>query len=484
MLLDFRNMVRLAYPEETKDKTYSVFTDAQVARLNTLIKYADYYDNNVFKYIEEKYPEFKQTTDRSPAQIPVNYSRYIVDKLADWQFEKPVDISVTVEKKSSEKKAEAVEKDLYDIHKANSMNLKLQQAAKECNTSGAVVFKMIYDDTGIRFLPRPQIECFPVTEFDDYEKLIRVHFIAFKSEDIIWKQTFEMVGGRCVFSEATYDVKADLQIKEVIQEPIFLGNGTRFIDFIPVYIIPNSPNLGMTFGNSTLMDLIPIIDELNKKYSDASDSLRFEMFAITIMLNIKQFTDAQGKKARPKSKPGAVWDLISAGTGDVKPDIKKLESKFSYADALKNHMEKLTGLLFQFSSVVQVDLDTINNMGNLSGVALKLMFASIISKTNVKNTIWKPKLEQMYSDSLKMRAVYESYSYPEDCKIEIISHVPIPQNKIEEIDVAVKKLSAGLSSIKKEMNLMGVEDAELLMAEILSERKEADKVYSDVYSEK
>jgi len=195
-MVDLRNLIRLAYPEETRNEAYSIFTEAQIEQLNRLIKYADYYENNSFKYIIEKYPEFKQTTERKPAQIPINYSRYIVDKLANWQFEKPIDIAMSTDKKSNEKKVEATEKDLYDIHKVNNMDLKLQQAAKEANTSGGVVFKMVYDDEiGIRFLPRPRIECFPITEFDDYEKLTKVHFVAFKSDDIIWKQTFEMVNG-------------------------------------------------------------------------------------------------------------------------------------------------------------------------------------------------------------------------------------------------------------------------------------------------
>jgi len=483
-MADLRKLIELAYPEEAGDTAYSVFTEKQLAQLRKLIKYYDYYENDVFKHIIEKYPEFKQTTERKPAQIPVNYSRYIVDKLADWQFEKPIDITVSTDKKANEKKAEVVEQDLYNIHKVNGMNLKLQQAAKECNISGGVVFKMIYDDKlGIRFLPRPRIECFPVTEFDDYEKLIKVHFIAFKSDDIIWKQTFEMINGKCLFEEATYNVMQNLKVEEVIQAPIFLGSGKKYLDFMPVYIIPNNPALGMVFGYSDLVDLIPMIDELNKKYSDSSDALRFEMFAITIMLNIKQFTDAQGKKSRPITKAGAVWDLISAGTGEIKPDIFKLESKFSYTDALKTHMEKLTGLIFQFSSVCQINLDTINKLGNLSGVALKLMFASIISKTSVKNTIWNPKLVQMYSDSLKMRAVYETYSYPEDINIEIIQHIPIPQNELEQIQIAVQKLIVGLTSIKREMDLMGVENPELLMAEILKEQKEADKNLPDVYNE-
>jgi len=239
----------------------------------------------------------------------------------------------------------------------------------------------------------------------------------------------------------------------------------------------------MVWGYSELIDLIPIIDELNKKYSDSSDALRFEMFAITIMLNIKQFTDAKGNKSKPKTKPGAVWDLISAGTGDVKPDIFKLESGFAYRETLKNHIDNLKNIMFELSNVIQINPEIVTKLGNLSGVALKLMFASMISKTNTKNTIWKPKLEQMYKDSLKMRAIYESYSYPEDADIEIITHMPVPLNEKEEVEIAIEKLSAGLSSVKREMDNMGVEDPEKLMAEILEEQQEQEKNMGGAYGE-
>ncbi|MBA7675499.1 hypothetical protein ES703_83735 [subsurface metagenome] len=484
-MVDLRKLIELAYPEEVKDMAYSVFTEKQLAQLNALIKYYNYYENEVFKHIEVKYPEFKQTTERKPAQIPINYSRYIIDKLANWQFEKPIDIAVSSDKKSLDKKIEIVEKDLYETHKKNNMNLKLQQAAKECNTSGGVVFKMKYDlDTKeIKFLPRPRIECFPITEFDDYEKLTKVHFVAFKSDDIIWKQTFEMVNGKCLFEEATYNVKQNLKVEEVIQAPIYLGNGKKYLDFMPVYIIPNNPALGMVWGYSELIDLIPIIDELDKKYSDSSDALRFEMFAITIMMNIKQFTDAKGKKSRPKTKPGAVWDLVSAGTGDIKPEVSKLESKFAYTDTLKNHIDNLKDIMFELSSVIQLNPAIVSKLGQLSGVALKLMFASMISKTNTKNTIWKPKLEQMYKDSLKMRAIYESYSYPEDADVEIITHMPVPLHEKEEVEIAIQKISAGLSSVRAEMDRLGVEDPEKLMAEILAEQNEQEKNMGGVYGE-
>lgn len=367
------------------------------------------------------------------------------------------------------------------------MDLKLLQAAKEANISGGVVFKMIYDVAkGVRFLVRPRMECFPITEYDDYEKINKVHFVAFKSDDIIWKQTFELINNVCHFEEATYNVKEGLQIEEIIQPKTPLGSRGRTLDFIPVYIIPNNPTAGMVWGYSELSDLIPIIDELNKKYSDSADALRFEMFAITVLMNTQKFAEP-GRESRIETKPGAVWNLMGMqgikGTTEsgVKSDVFKLESGFNYRETLNTHMESLKNTMFELASVARITPETVSKLGNLSGVALKLLYASMVSKVGNKNTIWIPTLEQMYYDSLKMRSIYEPYSFPEEIDIEVIIHNPTPMNEKEQVEVATAKLAAGLTSLRAEMDKMGVEDPELLMAEILEEKKQSESAMADIY---
>ena len=82
-----------------------------------------------------------------------------------------------------------------------------------------------------------------------------------------------------------------------------------------------------------------------------------------------------------------------------------------------------------------------------------------------------------------MRSVYEAYSYPEDVDVEIITRMPVPSNEKEEVEIAVQKISANLSSIKREMDLAGVQDPEKLMAEILAEQNEQQKAMGDIYND-
>ena len=471
---DLNNIVEIAKLSEP-----TIFDDSQLAIINELIKYQDYYDNKVFKYIEDQYPEFRHSRidgkDYKPAQVPLNYGKIILDKLAAWQFEENIDFSCTSEK--AQNRADEIEADIYNIHKLNKMDIKLLQAAIESNISGGITFKLKYDETKKypRILIRNRIETFVVTEFDDYEQILRVHFIAFQDEKTIWKQTYEMVGEVCYIFEALYDTQNIKIPKAVIIEYQPLGVNGKWLDFLPVYVVANMAQLGEVWGISELRDLIPIIDEINKKYSDLSDSLKFDMFAVTVFLNAKIPLGADGRP-QLKNKAGAAWNVMGLSpTDNVKPEVFKLQGTFNYGEVLKYHINSLVSALYEFAEAVHISPETVTGLPALSGIALKLLFATIISKTNRKNLIWKSKLRDIYMGALRLKQIYEGYDIPDDLDIEVITHIPMPSNELEEIQVATQKLAAGLSSVETQMNNIGIEDPEEEIAKILAEKIEFDK---------
>ncbi|MFA5722626.1 MAG: phage portal protein [Candidatus Paceibacterota bacterium] len=473
MQVDYNHLIKLAYPGQP-----SIFTDSQLDTINQLIEYADWYDGENFKYIEQRYPEYRSAKDYTPTKLTINLARYIINKLASWQFEQPVDYNCTPDGG----RYDQIEEDIYQVHKDNLLDSKYLQAATECNITGGVVFKLKYDieDKRVRIMPRNRIECFPVYDFDDYEKINKVHFVAFIDEYTIWKQTYELVkdaSGKnvCYIEEATYDVKNNLQIKQQILERQPLGYNGRWLDFMPVYIIPNLPQIGEVWGISELKDLIPLFEEIDKKYSDLSDSLKFDMFAITVLLNTKVPVGADGKP-KLKGHAGAVWNLAQmAATENIRPDVFKLQSTFNYIDTLKYHIDSLVALVYELSEVVNLSVDRVAGIGNLSGVALKLLFAAILSKTRKKNTIWAARLRDMWFGVLKMKSIYEGYDIPDDLDIDIITHIPMPQNEVEQVEVITSKISAGLVSVRTAMNELQIENPEAEIAKIIEEQIEYDK---------
>jgi len=374
-------------------------------------------------------------------------------------------------------RSDEIEKDLYDIHKKNLMDIKLLQSAIESNISGGVVFKLKYDEDKKypRIFIRNRIETFVVTQFDDYEEIIRIHFIAFQDDKTIWKQTHEMVGNIYFISEALYDTQNIREPKEIIipYQPLKINGKT--LDFMPVYIIANMAQLGETWGISEERDLIPIINEICRKYSDLSDSLKFDMFAITVFLNAKLPMGPDGKQ-KLKGRAGAAWKLVTDGPIDnVKPEVFKLQTEFKYIEPLQYHIDSLVSLLFEFAECINITPDTVSGLPALSGIALKLLFATIISKTNRKQIIWKAKLAEIYMGALKLKQIYEGYDIPEDLQIEIIPHLPMPSNELEEIEVISAKLADGLIAVETAMNEMGIQDPQAELAKIVAEKLQYDK---------
>lgn len=486
MSYDLNNIVKLAKVTEP-----TIFNDSQIEVINSLIKFQDYYDNKAFDYICIDYPEFRHGRvdgkDYKPAHIPLNFAKLIINKLAAWQFEEGIDFECKSESTDSDdpntvNRSDEIEKDLYDIHKKNLMDIKLLQSAVESNIAGGVVFKLKYDEAKSypRILIRNRIECFPVYEFDDYENIYKVHFIAFQDEKTIWKQTYELIKGKdkdvCFISEALFDTKnIETPSKEIIKYQPLKING-KTIDFLPVYIVPNMAQLGEIWGLSELSDLIPIIDEINKKYSDLSDSLKFDMFAVTVFLNAKVPTGKDGA-VELKNKAGAAWQLMGMSpTDNVRPEVFKLQGTFNYAETLKYHIDSLISCLFEFAECVNISSETVQGLPAISGIALKLLFASIVSKTNRKNLTWKAKLRDIYFGALKLKQLYEGgYEIPDDLDIEIIIHDTLPQNELEELNVITQKLADGLISVESAMNELGVEDPALEIAKILAEKQQYDK---------
>ena len=461
MQVDYQNLLSLLYGRTATQ----IFKSKDLAVIRELIKYQDYYDNKAFNYIEVTNKEYRANNikDYNPTKIPINFSRKIINKLSSWQFGNGFEFNVTT---GSTAQGEELQAWLYDLKEDCKLEYKMLQAAKECNISGGVAIKMLHKEPqGIYFVLSPRLECWPVTDFDNIDDVQKVNFIAWKDEKTIWKQTFEMRDGYCYYFEADYDSDKIDKPKVIIQEG-FLGTATNKIPFLPVYIIPNQPDLGEVWGNSELHDLLPIIDEVMKKYSDSSDALKFEMFAITILMNIANLDDKN-----IQTHAGALWELM--GQPDKEPKVTKLESQFAYTESLKTHLDNCERLIYELAEVVKLDSDSVQNLGNLSGVALKLLFANMMAKLDQKNIVWTDVLESMFKQAAEMNNIYSSKKVPlpDDLKLEVTINTKIPTNEMEEVTIEATKVTSNLSSVTSAMDKLGVEDSEAEYDKMLEEKK-------------
>ena len=212
---------------------------------------------------------------------------------------------------------------------ANRFHSKLLKARKDCSIGGKIAIKLwAQRDQGLKIIFCPAQEFFPQFNLDDVDELEKVIFLyALNDEDNpsdqrIKKQVWELVGGRCILNEATYDGNAYLISTEF--EDYDTG-----LDFIPVIIVQNGGLTGETEGKSDVELLWELQDSYNRLNSDDIDALRFQMFGQDVV------TDAAGASVEAIVRaPGALVDLQTDPTMAMdgrQAKMERVESRFSYA---------------------------------------------------------------------------------------------------------------------------------------------------------
>lgn len=513
--------------------------------VNKLIELYAYYDDQ--QWLDETGQPLTpsklaaaRNLDYLPTMLVANLGAWLVDELAKFMFQKTPSLSCPPEQidtaedmakpdyKPSERQtqanavAAAREQLLYRMAKQNTLPEKLLQAGRDYHIAGGVACKLHYDPLrGLRFIWRPRLEYWPTYDADDADVLTRVVFTGFADgrEDVIWKQEYWLEGydeakvaaaaGQawtpplCWMKEGLYEAST-LKLQKELVPPT-----NTELPFIPVMIFPAKTLTGETEGRSTLARVQSLLDELNAKLSDNADSLRFGMFGVTIIKNAVLPSPAEIKagKAAPLVKaPNALWALNGGGTGvggaRVDPDAKVLEHNFSYREALEYHLNAIERLVHKISNVPQIDAEKIQGLGDLSGIAIRMLYGPIISATDETMTVWVPRLQRLFGYALLMLQRYEAKRhYPEDLLrqagldgpwspanlpfnpddvAEVLPRLPLPQNEVEQLDYHVKKVTALLETTKDAMDALGEENPEAKLAEVLAEKQQISEAFGDM----
>lgn len=456
-----------------------------------------------------------QSLDYDPTLLTVNLDRLLVDTMAAWEFEMapkwevepdiiddPIDMVTegyepSPEQDTENRRAAAKEQLLNWVHRDNKTHEKLIEAAKDRKIAGTVWAKIFYDKRlgKVRVAFRPDFEVIARYNHDDEELLEEVHFFHYLDKEgrLFWKQSFTLEWSEdnydyeCFIHEATYEVDEnnEIWIRDTKIEKSSMG-----LNFIPVVEVPNERLTGMTRGYSEIDKIADITDEINRKLSDYSDAIRFEMFAITLLMNVDNDKGLQ-------VAPGAMWNLQGAGglLEGERPDAKKLESNFKFKDATEALLDRLYANLHKIAEVPSVNTAEMN-VGGINDMAVRLLFSTIISKTQRSWIVWKSRLELINEYILRyMKARQDDTKFVYDVElVEMIDEnydntvhfrLPLPEDQLELINRLTLEMSSDLESIKGALARKGVDNPEAKLMEIIAERKlirNEERTTTDPYS--
>lgn len=449
--------------------------------------------------------------DYDPTNLSMNYTRKMIDTIAAWQFEKEPKVSAppkviddpslmiqpgytpTDEQTAENSRAKVKERLLTKVWDDNRMHEKLLAAAKDRAITRTGVYARLHFDTRrgeMRILWHPSTEVIAVQNEWDADQLDEVHFIAYLDEDQtrLWKLSYYLVW---IGDEETgaYDCEIEESIynEELRETEKRVDRKSMGLDFIPVVHIPTDKLTGALQGTSELEKMIEVADEIDRKLSDYSDALRFEMFAITLLKNVDE-----DPKNPLQYSPAAKWNL---GDGDKEigePNATRLESGFKFKEAIETYLDRMYKALHELSEVPIVNTSEMKT-GGINDVALQLMYSTIISKTQRSWVIWQSRLQTLNEYILrymKARQEHPRFKYDKEWldniddnySNEIVFNLPLPQDQAALVTQLSNEIASDMESIKGAITRSGKENAEAKLMEILAERnlmKRNDDPYNE-----
>lgn len=508
ILRTFRNIAvdyNIMSPEDMDDLLFSPFQQAlgveTVERINRQLDNYEYYNG---KQHRDEYGQLVKAAelkrpgglDYDPTRYATNYFKAIVDRKARWQMggkhgisvprRQIDDIEATIAEgykpsegqRAENRRAENYERLLYQIWDENRMRAKLVQAARDRLIADRVVCKIAYHQrTGkIRWIFRPDSEYVPVYSEDDFEDLIGAHFIKrrqveYKGEEIdaVEIESYRMINGEAYLKVVLYR-ESDLAPIQTIQEESSLG-----LDFIPIQEFSVNELVSETLGESEISALREQNDVLNQMNEDAIDSMKFEMFPMTVVSNATPGSSSGINKA-----PGALVEINGGGKDSHEPKMYQVESGFRWKDAFKDQYMRVKAAMHEISGLPQIVPQELN-FGGLNGEALQVLFHDIITDTEEHWLSWGYNLVELHEKTVRyLQARIDQPNFGYDKEVvraigdnyanEIRFVLPLPDNRKELVELLEMETAASFESTKGAMERLGVENVQTKVQEIESER--------------
>ncbi|WP_433943619.1 phage portal protein [Paenibacillus sp. SN-8-1] len=426
--------------------------------------------------------------DYDPTRSTTNYFKSFIDKKARWLMggQHGINVPTSAEPSAEEAKVAAdYEALLYQLWRENRMRTSLTKAARDYLIARRVVVKIVFDNaTGkLRWVWRPDTEFVPVYSDDEMTQLIGGHFVSQREEDgrtIIRKESFEMSGGTCYYEDAEYT--EDLQVYRTLTERY-----TMDLNFLPLVSFAVPGLSGEEMDTSEIEAMRSITDRINSMFEDASDALKFEMFAMTALLNVPA-----GTADKVDIAPGAVIEIANTSMqGEAKPDIKRVEGSFGWSAAFEAHANRLKSALHEVTSLPNIVPQELN-FGGLNGDTLHVLFQAIIQETEEHWLEWQDGLQELHEKSIRyLQARLDRASFAYDKSVvraitkydnEVKFVLPLPDNRKSLVDLLTEETASGFESVAGAMRRLGVENVAAKKQEIASEANER-RAASDPYKQ-
>lgn len=410
-----------------------------IREMNEIIKLYDIYDGPGQNWIVDE-------QDYTPTKKKTNYIKKLIKEEARFLFGKTPIFTVQVEDDKYQEQVEEINKYINKLLKDNLFEDKLVKGARDCFIGKRIAIKLHADTITktirVMFVPSLEFVYEPFEDrVDELKKIIFFHQMnqeQDKSKQIIWKQKYEMVDGKCILNEGFYNGNGDLLETLAVNVDLKLSG-------IPAYVILNDGLSGDLKGESDVEEILENGIEYNKLTSEDLDALKKGMNRIIYGTDV----DPEASK-HFKLKPGAYWDVSTDIASDGKQaQIGTIDTDFNYDARMENTLNRIKSDMHEVLNIPMINNQDLKGMMT-SGKSMKALYWQLITRCEEKMMSWRPALEWMVRAILEMNEVYAINTLPklESFDVVVENQYPLQENEDEEMVLDLQKVNAQTMSRK------------------------------------
>ena len=384
--------------------------------------------------------------DYTPTKKKTNYIKKLIKEEARFLFGKAPTFTVKVDEDSLHDQAEEINKYIRKMLKKNLFEDKLIKGARDCFIGKRIAIKLHADtitkSIRIMFVPSLEFVYEPFEDrVDELKKIIFFHQMnqeQDKTKQIIWKQKYEMVEGKCILNEAFYNGYGELLETLAVNVDLKLTG-------IPAYVILNDGLSGDLKGESDVEELLDNAMVYNMLASEDIDALRKGMNRIIYGVDV----DPKASE-KFKLKPGAYWDVATDITVDGKQaQINTIATDFGYDARMENTLNRVKSDMHEVLNIPMINnADMVGMM--TSGKTMKALYWQLITRCEEKMKSWKPALEWMIAAILEMVGVYNIEKLPQlkEFEVEVENQYPLQEDEDTEKTLDMQQVNTQVMSRK------------------------------------
>lgn len=410
-----------------------------IKEMNEIIKLYDIYEGPGQDWIVDE-------KDYTPTKKKTNYIKKLIKEEARFLFGKTPIFTVQVEDDKYQEQVEEINKYINKLLKDNLFEDKLVKGARDCFIGKRIAIKLHADTITktirVMFVPSLEFVYEPFEDrVDELKKIIFFHQMnqeQDKSKQVIWKQKYEMVDGKCILNEAFYNGNGDLLETLAVNVDLKLSG-------IPAYVILNDGLSGDLKGESDVEEILENGIEYNKLTSEDLDALKKGMNRIIYGTDV----DPEASK-HFKLKPGAYWDVSTDIASDGKQaQIGTIDTDFNYDTRMENTLNRIKADMHEVLNIPMINNSDLQGMMT-SGKSMKALYWQLITRCEEKMMSWRPALEWMIKAILEINEVYSITTLPklENFDVVVENQYPLQENEDEEMTLDLQKVNAQTMSRK------------------------------------